>query len=35
MNIFNSVKCLSICANEFEGRKQTNLELGRTSAKAT
>ena len=33
MNIFNKVKLLGISANEFEGRKQVNLELARTSAK--
>ena len=33
MNIFNRVKRLGITENEFEGRKQANLELDRTSAK--
>ena len=33
MNIFNRVKHLDISENEFERRKQANLELDRTSAK--
>ena len=33
MNIFNRVKYLDISGNEFEGQKQANLELQRTSAK--
>lgn len=33
MNIFNRVKHLDISGNEFEGQKQANLELHRTSAK--
>ena len=33
MNIFNRGKRLGINENEFEGRKQANLELDKTSGK--
>ena len=33
LNISYLTRCLDISENEFEGRKQVNLELDRTSAK--